>query len=174
MRVRLKADHEHRGFGAGGNDEDAGQGVGGRHDHQMRGCVGQELAWGTGTDQEPHDQAEIVAGDVHEVAFVPFEEAGLPGFELAVWHGLYAPKGTPPEAIEKLSTALQEALNDPTLKQRYAELGAEPPTQDRATPTALDAHLNSRRKSRSGGRSSRRQASSQNKISLASACRMVR
>jgi len=70
-----------------------------------------------------------------------FEEGGLPGFELAVWHGLYAPKGTPAEIIEKLSTTLQEALNDPTLKQRYAELGAEPSTQDRATPAALDAHL---------------------------------
>ncbi len=70
-----------------------------------------------------------------------FEEAGLPGFELAVWHGLYAPKGTPAAVVEKLGAALQGALNDPTLKQRFAELGAEPVTQDRATPAALDAHL---------------------------------
>jgi tripartite-type tricarboxylate transporter receptor subunit TctC len=70
-----------------------------------------------------------------------FEEAGLPGFELAVWHGLYAPKGTPAAVVEELGAALQEALNDPTLKQRFAELGAEPVTQDRTTPAALDAHL---------------------------------
>ncbi|HEX2135394.1 MAG TPA: tripartite tricarboxylate transporter substrate binding protein BugD [Microvirga sp.] len=70
-----------------------------------------------------------------------FEEAGLPGFELSVWHGLYAPKGTPAAVVEELGAALQEALNDPSLKQRFAELGAEPVTQDRATPTALDAHL---------------------------------
>jgi tripartite-type tricarboxylate transporter receptor subunit TctC len=104
-------------------------------------------------DQPVSTQGFIKAGTIKpyavatksRVASLPevptFEEAGLPGFELAVWHGLYAPKGTPPEAIEKLSTALQEALNDPTLKQRYAELGAEPSTQDRATPAALDAHL---------------------------------
>ena len=70
-----------------------------------------------------------------------FEEAGLPGFELAVWHGLYAPKGTPAAVVEELGAALQEALNDPSLKQRFAELGAEPVTRDRATPAALDAHL---------------------------------
>jgi tripartite-type tricarboxylate transporter receptor subunit TctC len=104
-------------------------------------------------DQPVSTQGFIKAGTIKpyavatksRVASLPqvptFQEAGLPGFELAVWHGLYAPKGTPPEAIEKLSTALQKALTDPTLKQRYAELGAEPPTQDRATPAALDAHL---------------------------------
>ena len=42
-------------------------------------CTGQELPWGPGTDQEPHDQAEIVAGDVHEVALVQVLAAAQPG-----------------------------------------------------------------------------------------------
>ena len=105
MRVRLKADHEHRGFGAGGNDEDAGQGVGGRHDHQMRGCVGQELAWGTGTDQEPHDQAEIVAGDVHEVAFVQVLAAAQPGATHAA-----TVEGQGEAALDQLGAQLERLL----------------------------------------------------------------
>ena len=65
MQVRLEADDEHRGFGAGGNDEDDGQGVGGGHEeHQLRRGMGQELLRGSGANREPHDQAEIVAGDV--------------------------------------------------------------------------------------------------------------
>ncbi|MBV1799750.1 tripartite tricarboxylate transporter substrate-binding protein [Siccirubricoccus sp. G192] len=63
-------------------------------------------------------------------------EAGLPGFEVTVWHGLYAPKGTPPEIQQRLSKALQAALRDPRLVQRFAELGTAPVAQDRATPEA--------------------------------------
>jgi tripartite-type tricarboxylate transporter receptor subunit TctC len=63
-------------------------------------------------------------------------EAGLPGFEVTVWHGLYAPKGTPPEIQQRLSKALQAALRDPRLIQRFAELGTAPVAQDRATPEA--------------------------------------
>ncbi|RBA23296.1 tripartite tricarboxylate transporter substrate binding protein BugD [Herminiimonas fonticola] len=70
-------------------------------------------------------------------------EAGLPGFEVAVWHGLYAPKGTPKPVIEKVEAALQVALKDPTVKQRFADLGTEPVSADRATPEALRAHLKS-------------------------------
>lgn len=68
-------------------------------------------------------------------------EAGLPGFEVAVWHGLYAPKGTPKPIIDKLEHALQVALKDPTVKQRFADLGTEPVAENRATPEALRAHL---------------------------------
>ncbi len=68
-------------------------------------------------------------------------EAGLPGFEVAVWHALYAPKGTPKPAIAKLEGALQIALKDATVKQRFADLGTEPVSTDRATPEALSAHL---------------------------------
>jgi tripartite-type tricarboxylate transporter receptor subunit TctC len=68
-------------------------------------------------------------------------EAGLPNFDVAVWHGLYAPKGTPKPAIDKLAGALQSALKDSTVKQRFAELGTEPVAQNRATPEALRTHL---------------------------------
>ncbi len=69
------------------------------------------------------------------------DEAGLPGFEVAVWHGMYAPKGTPQPVIAKLTKALQEALKDPNVVTRFAELGTEPVSQDRATPEALGKHL---------------------------------
>ncbi len=69
------------------------------------------------------------------------DEAGLPGFEVAVWHGMYAPKGTPQPVIDKLSKALQEALKDPNVVTRFAELGTQPVSQDRATPAALGQHL---------------------------------
>ncbi len=68
-------------------------------------------------------------------------EAGMPNFEVAVWHALYAPKGTPKEITDKLAKALQEALKDATVKQRFAELGTEPVAENRATPEALRAHL---------------------------------
>jgi tripartite-type tricarboxylate transporter receptor subunit TctC len=70
-------------------------------------------------------------------------EAGLPGFEVAVWHGLYAPKGTPKPVVDKLAAALQYALKDPNVKQRFADLGTEPVAQNRATPEALRTHLKS-------------------------------
>jgi tripartite-type tricarboxylate transporter receptor subunit TctC len=70
-------------------------------------------------------------------------EAGLPNFEVSVWHGLYAPKGTPKPVIDKLSKSLQEALKDATVKQRFADLGTEPVDEKRATPEALRAHLKS-------------------------------
>ena len=69
------------------------------------------------------------------------KEAGLPNYKMTVWHALYAPKATPKPIIDKLSKALQEALKDANLKQRYAELGAEAVAQDQATPEALRAHL---------------------------------
>lgn len=68
-------------------------------------------------------------------------EAGLPGFEVAVWHALYAPKNTPKPVIDKLEAALQIALKDATVKQRFADLGTEPVAADRATPEALRAFL---------------------------------
>ncbi|RJG23432.1 tripartite tricarboxylate transporter substrate binding protein BugD [Massilia cavernae] len=70
-------------------------------------------------------------------------EAGLPGFEVAVWHGLYAPKGTPKPIVDTLAGALQTALKDPVVKQRFADLGTEPVADSRARPEALRAHLKS-------------------------------
>jgi tripartite-type tricarboxylate transporter receptor subunit TctC len=71
------------------------------------------------------------------------EEAGLKGFEVAVWHGLWAPAGTPKPAIAKLNAALKTALKDPNIVAKFAELGTEPVPQDRATPEMLRAHLKS-------------------------------
>jgi tripartite-type tricarboxylate transporter receptor subunit TctC len=70
-------------------------------------------------------------------------EAGLPGVEVAIWHGIYAPKGTPPEAIEKLSAALQVALADPGIATKLGELGTKPVAADQGTPDALKARLES-------------------------------
>lgn len=70
-------------------------------------------------------------------------EAGLPGFEVAVWHGMYAPKGTPKPIIDTLASALQTALKDPNVKQRFADLGTEPVAEKRATPEALRTHVKS-------------------------------
>ena len=69
------------------------------------------------------------------------DEAGLKGFEVSVWHGLYAPKGTTKPVIDKLAKALQAALKDDNVKQRFAELGTEPVAENRAAPAALHAHL---------------------------------
>ncbi|KQQ97263.1 tripartite tricarboxylate transporter substrate binding protein BugD [Massilia sp. Leaf139] len=68
-------------------------------------------------------------------------ESGLPGFDVAVWHGLYAPKGTPKPIVDTLAGALQTALKDPTVKQRFADLGTEPVAESRARPEALRAHV---------------------------------
>jgi len=69
------------------------------------------------------------------------DEAGLKGFEVDVWHGVYAPKATPKPAVDKLTNALQDALKDSNVKQRFSELGAETVSLDRATPQALEKHL---------------------------------
>jgi tripartite-type tricarboxylate transporter receptor subunit TctC len=69
------------------------------------------------------------------------DEAGLKGFEVSVWHGLYAPKATPKPVIDALVKALQFALKDGVVKERFADLGTEPVAENRATPAALHAHL---------------------------------
>jgi tripartite-type tricarboxylate transporter receptor subunit TctC len=69
------------------------------------------------------------------------DEAGLKGFEVGAWHGIYAPKGTPDEIVQKLSRTLQEALRDPYLVKRFNDINTEPVPQDQATPEALKAQL---------------------------------
>jgi tripartite-type tricarboxylate transporter receptor subunit TctC len=71
------------------------------------------------------------------------DEAGLKGFEVSIWHALYAPKGTPKPVVDKLTKALQESLKDATVKQRFADLGSEPVAENRATPEAHRAMLKS-------------------------------
>ena len=65
------------------------------------------------------------------------DEAGLPKFYIAVWHGLWAPRGTPESVVAKLSSAAQEALRDPSLADRLAAVGGVFPRPDQASPAAL-------------------------------------
>jgi tripartite-type tricarboxylate transporter receptor subunit TctC len=69
------------------------------------------------------------------------EEAGLKGFQIGVWHGLYAPAGTPQPVIDRLSKALQEALQKPDLIKRFADINTDPIEISRATPEALKNQL---------------------------------
>ncbi|HUQ74723.1 MAG TPA: tripartite tricarboxylate transporter substrate-binding protein [Burkholderiales bacterium] len=71
------------------------------------------------------------------------DEQGLKGFEVSIWHALYAPKNTPKAALDKLAAALQEGLKDATVKQRFADLGATTYAPEKATPAALQALLKS-------------------------------
>jgi tripartite-type tricarboxylate transporter receptor subunit TctC len=74
----------------------------------------------------------VVAPDIPTV-----DAAGLPGFYVAVWHGLWAPKGTQADVIAKLNSAVVDTLADPTVRARLAELGQEIPALDQQTPQAL-------------------------------------
>jgi tripartite-type tricarboxylate transporter receptor subunit TctC len=70
-------------------------------------------------------------------------EAGLPALQVSIWHGLYAPKGTPKPVIDRLVTALQAALEDHALKERFADLATDTVSKAQATPEALAALLKS-------------------------------
>lgn len=68
-------------------------------------------------------------------------EQGLKDFQVVVWHGIYAPKGTPKEAVDKFGAALKAALKDPAVAQRLAELGAIVPSDAKLTPAGLQTWL---------------------------------
>jgi tripartite-type tricarboxylate transporter receptor subunit TctC len=67
------------------------------------------------------------------------DEAGLPGFYFSAWYALFAPKRTPQIIVAKLNAAVVEALADPTVKRRLADLGQEIFPRDQQTPEALRA-----------------------------------
>lgn len=69
------------------------------------------------------------------------DEQGLRGFEVKVWHGLYAPKGTPQPVLDRLNAALRAAMDDATVKQRMLELSADIVPPEKMTPAGLRTFL---------------------------------
>ena len=69
------------------------------------------------------------------------DEQGMKGFEVKVWHGMYAPKGTPQPVLDKITVALQAALKDPQVKQRMAELSSDIAPPEKVTANGLKTHL---------------------------------
>jgi len=67
------------------------------------------------------------------------DEAGLPGFHISVWHGLWVPKGTPADVINMLVHATRTALADENVQRRWQELGQDLPPRDQQSPEALRA-----------------------------------
>lgn len=67
------------------------------------------------------------------------EEAGLKGFNMTLWSGLWVPKGTPKEIVTKLNAAAVDALNDPTVRKQLESQGLEMTPKDQLTPEALGA-----------------------------------
>ena len=65
------------------------------------------------------------------------DEAGLAGLYVSVWRGLWAPKGTPKAVVSKLNAAIVEALSNPTVRQRLAQMGEEIPASEQQSPEAL-------------------------------------
>jgi tripartite-type tricarboxylate transporter receptor subunit TctC len=67
------------------------------------------------------------------------DEAGLPGFYMSVWRGLWAPRDTPAAVIERLASSVVDAFADPEIRRRLSEMGEEIPPREQQTPEALGA-----------------------------------
>jgi tripartite-type tricarboxylate transporter receptor subunit TctC len=67
------------------------------------------------------------------------DEAGLPGFHMTLWSGLWVPKDTPKDIVAKLNGAAVDALNDPAVRKQLENLGLQMPPKDKLTPEALGA-----------------------------------
>jgi len=102
-------------------------------------------------DQPPNSLPQVRDGNVKAYAVtakarlasapeIPtVDEAGLPGFYITIWSGMWAPKGTPQDLISKLNAAVRDALADKAVQRRLADLGQEVPALDQQTPAALGA-----------------------------------
>ncbi len=71
------------------------------------------------------------------------DEQGLKGFDVKVWHGIYAPKGTPPAVVAKINAALKAALKDPDIKKRLDESSIDIVSMDKVTSQSLKAQVDS-------------------------------
>jgi tripartite-type tricarboxylate transporter receptor subunit TctC len=103
-------------------------------------------------DQASNSMAQVQGGKIRAYAItadkrlaaapsIPtVDEAGLPGFHVALWSGLWVPKGTPTDVIVKLNAAVMEALADAAVRKRFADVGLEIPPREQQTPQALGAH----------------------------------
>jgi tripartite-type tricarboxylate transporter receptor subunit TctC len=104
-------------------------------------------------DQTTNTTGHILSGAVKvygvttakRIAALPqvptLSEQGLKGFEVVVWHGVYAPKGTPKPVLDRLNGSLRGALQDVSFREGLAKLGATPVSADKVTPEALQKHL---------------------------------
>jgi tripartite-type tricarboxylate transporter receptor subunit TctC len=104
-------------------------------------------------DQTTNTVPQIKAGKVRALAVTSparlgvlpdlptLSESGLKDFDVSVWHGLYAPKGTPKPVVDRLVAGLRDALKDPAIIKRFSELGTEPVAAAKASPEALGSHL---------------------------------
>jgi tripartite-type tricarboxylate transporter receptor subunit TctC len=68
-------------------------------------------------------------------------EQGLKGFEVKVWHGVYAPKGTPQPILDKINAALKKALNTPDVKKRLEDSNIDIVSADKISAKGLKDHL---------------------------------
>ncbi len=107
-------------------------------------------------DQNTNTTSQIEAGRVKAFAvttakplsdhptlkhYPSLQEMGLKGFDLTIWHGMYAPKGTPAPVLKKLNDALQLALKDPDFIKKQQALGAIVVKDKRATPEGHKAYV---------------------------------
>jgi tripartite-type tricarboxylate transporter receptor subunit TctC len=103
-------------------------------------------------DQASNSLAQVKAGKIRAYAVtsgkrlaaapdIPtVDEAGLPGFHVELWSGIWVPKGTPKDVVHKLNAAIVDALADPAVRKRMAEAGLDIPSRDKQTPEGLAAY----------------------------------
>ena len=102
-------------------------------------------------DQTSNSISQVRAGTIHAYAVtddkrvesasdIPTtDEAGLSGFHMTLWSGLWVPKGTPKDVVAKLNGAAVEAMNDPAVRKKFEDLGLQMPAPDQLSPEALGA-----------------------------------